>query len=121
MAERHDVIDPLLIGMSQLGGRLFRNNSGVAWHRDGTAVRYGVGLGGSDTIGWLPVVITPGMVGKTLAVFCAVEAKTGKQKPNAEQSKFLSVVADHGGLALWGNNPDVLLVQIKAWRERLRE
>jgi hypothetical protein len=42
--------------------RLFRNNNGVAKMKDGSVVRYGLGNGTSDLIGWESVVITPDMV-----------------------------------------------------------
>jgi hypothetical protein len=109
MAERDAVIDPLLLGASEAGHRLFRNNSGIAFHKDGSAVRYGVGLGGSDTIGWTRLVVTPEMVGKTVAVFTAIEAKTGKQKPSKDQETFLKVVHEAGGIALWGNDAREIL------------
>ena len=51
MSER-DRIDELLVRASKLGLRLSRNNSGVAFHKDGKVTRYGVFPGGSDLLGW---------------------------------------------------------------------
>jgi hypothetical protein len=59
--------------------RLFRNNNGVAKMKDGSVVRYGLGNGTSDLIGWESVVITPDMVGQTFARFLAPEVKTEKE------------------------------------------
>lgn len=104
MAER-DLINEILVRFSMLGGRLFRNNSGVAEY-NGVKVRYGVANpGGSDLIGWKPVTITPDMVGKTLAVFTAVEVKTGKLKATKEQQAFLKAVESAGGIAKIARDP----------------
>jgi hypothetical protein len=113
MPERDAVIDPVLLGASALGFRLFRNNSGVAFHQDGSVVRYGVANpGGSDCLGWSLFHVKPADVGRTLAVFTAVECKTGHQRPTPEQRRFIQVVNDAGGIALWGTDPAVILGQL---------
>jgi hypothetical protein len=109
MPERDEVIDPLLLAASRAGHRLFRNNQGVGRMPDGSTVRYGVGLGGSDLIGWTRLVVTPEMVGKTVAVFTAIEAKTGKQKPTRQQHAFMDTVMEAGGIAFWGRDPDEMM------------
>lgn len=114
MAERHDVIDPLLLAASRLGGRLFRNNAGVAFHKDGSAVRYGVGSpGGSDVLGWFPVRVDERHLGQVLAVFTAIECKTGNQKPSKDQERFLQIVRGNGGLGYWGSDPEEILAKIE--------
>lgn len=114
MAERDALIDPILLGASAMRGRLFRNNSGVAFHKDGSVVRYGVGQpGGSDVIGWMPWTVRPRDVGLTIAVFTAIEAKTGAQKPTEAQDRFLEIVRKAGGLGLWGNDPAKILDELK--------
>jgi hypothetical protein len=80
--------------------RLFRNNVGVATFPSGSRVKYGLCVGSSDLIGWTPVKITPAHVGKTLAVFTAVEVKDGRGKPTREQVNFLDAVAVAGGIAV---------------------
>ena len=105
MSERDDVIDPVLLAATRRGDRLFRNNQGVGRMPDGSMVRFGVGEGGSDIIGWSRLVVTPEMVGQTVAVFTAIEAKTGRQKPTKQQQAFLATVEEHGGIACWGNDP----------------
>jgi hypothetical protein len=114
MPERKDVINPILLGATKLGGRLFRNNSGIAFHRDGSYVRYGVGSPGApDILGWVPRLIVPEDVGQTLALFTAIEAKTGDQRPTKDQEQFLRVVKQAGGLAFWGRDPQEILAKIK--------
>ena len=82
--------------------RVFRNNIGTAFHKDGSAVKYGIcNPGGSDLIGWKSVEITPDMVGKTVAVFLAIECKNTKKRvqPGSDQEKFINMVRKAGGLA----------------------
>ena len=77
-------------------------------------VKYVVAMpGGSDTIGWVPFHVKQFHVGRTLALFTAIEAKTGVQKPTAAQRAFLQTVVEHGGLGLWGNDPEELLRAIR--------
>lgn len=79
---------------------MFRNNVGAYRDETGRVIRYGVGNpGGSDLIGWTPVTITPDMVGRTVAVFTAVEVKTPKGKPTEAQINFLHQVKQSGGIA----------------------
>lgn len=107
MAER-DRIDDMLLAASKFGGRLFRNNSGVAFHKDGSAVRYGVGLGGSDCIGWFPVKRRD----EIFAVFTAVEIKDERHKPSPEQDRFLRNVNMSGGIGVWGHDIQAIVAEI---------
>lgn len=85
----------------------WRNNSGVLLDRNGKPVRFGVGHpGGSDLICMKKVVITPEHVGRTLAVFAALEVKTPTGKPTPEQQHFLNFVTGFGGIAGVVRSPD---------------
>lgn len=101
----------------KLGVRLLRNNNGACQDATGRLIRYGLGntskrvsdqIKSSDFIGITPVVITPDMVGKTVGVFTAIEAKPEGFKVRAEynrksrewaQENFLQFVRDNGGFA----------------------
>jgi len=91
------------------GGRLMRNNNGVAAFVDDTGrrrrVRYGLGVGTSDLIGWTPREITADMVGQTIAVFTAVELKRGSDTSTREQDLFARAVRNAGGIALVVEEP----------------
>ncbi len=89
----------LLLRCSQLGARIFRNNVGRLKDARGRVVTYGLCVGSSDLIGYVPVVIGPEHVGRTLAVFVAIEAKSATGRLRPEQQAFLRVVQGHGGLA----------------------
>lgn len=104
--------------------KLFRNNSGMLYNRDGVPVRYGLGniskkvnakVKSSDNIGWTPVLITPEMVGKVIPVFTAFEDKTPKFKikeqyregsREAAQLKFINIVKQAGGIAGFTRSSD---------------
>jgi hypothetical protein len=114
-----DLNDELMLEASRLGHRLWRNNNGVAFHKDGSVVRYGVaGNGAADLLGFTVVEITPDMVGRKVAVFTAVEAKTGKQKPRKDQQDFLDMVRRKGGIALWGTVAAPIIGQMLNWMPR---
>lgn len=55
--------------------------------------------GGADLIGWRPVLITPDMVGTTIAQFVAAEVKTALGRPTVGQACFIAAVIMAGG---WG-------------------
>jgi hypothetical protein len=120
----------ILLRASALGARLFRQNTGVGWAgnaeikskagvttviiRDARPLRAGLCKGSSDLIGWTPVTITPDMVGKTVAVFTAVEVKTDGVVMTPEQSNFLQQVRSAGGHGIEAR--DVAHVEwLKAW------
>lgn len=91
----------ILLSLSAAGARVFRNNVGVArFKEDGQTryVRYGLCNGSSDIIGLVPVKITSDMVGKTVAVFAAIEVKDGASVQE-NQSKFVAMVKERGGIA----------------------
>ena len=85
--------------LSQGDCRLWRNNTGKLQAADGRWVDFGLCKGSSDLIGLRRVVIEPHHVGQTLAVFSAVEVKTPKGRPSADQVQFISTIKNLGGLA----------------------
>lgn len=88
------------LALSRAGSVMHRNNVGAYKDETGRLIRYGVGNpGGSDLIGWTPTVITPNMIGRTVAVFTAVEVKAPKGRPTDAQINFLAQVLNAGGIA----------------------
>lgn len=88
----------LAIG-SQPNTRIFRNNCGVAHHKDGSRVVYGLCPGSSDLIGWRTITITADMVGHKFAQFTAIEVKTATGRISQQQDNFIRVINSAGGLA----------------------
>ena len=110
---------------SKLGARLFRNNRGLfctidiidkvkALAKSGGAAavldflnsgkirmtRAGLEVPGScDLIGWKNITITPDMVGKQVAVFCAPEIKKEGSYASQDQKKFIDNVLKSGGIS----------------------
>ena len=103
---------------------LMRNNSGALEDKDGRPVRYGLGnvskahndkIKSSDLIGFTKVVITPEMVGQTVAIFTAIEVKKedwDMQKNfdarEIAQEAFIKWVNNNGGIAFFANHIDDL-------------
>ncbi|WP_159711573.1 hypothetical protein [Geminicoccus flavidas] len=102
------------------GGKAFRLNSGKAWagkgqrQPDGSVIipypqhiTVGFGYvdntavsGPGDLFGWLPVVITPEMVGKTVAVALSAEAKRlVGGVVSKDQRDWIELVDGDGGIA----------------------
>ena len=79
--------------------RIWRNNCGVLQDVRGNYVGYGLAPGSSDLIGLKSVTITPDMVGKTVAIFVALEIKQPRMKLTELQAAFIRVVNGLGGLA----------------------
>jgi len=84
----------------QLGSspvRLWRNNVGALRDERGRLVTYGLCKGSSDLIGLRQVLIGPEHLGKTMAVFSAIEVKAPKGRLREEQRLFLELVERFGG------------------------
>jgi hypothetical protein len=83
----------------------WRNNRGTAI-LNGKYVRFGIpeprgresddDMKGSDRIGFTPVIITPDMVGSTVAVFTGIEIKGHGDRLKPGQRKWHSFLLDHG-------------------------
>ena len=78
---------------------IFRNNNGAFKDATGRLVQYGMGTGTSDFIGWTVKTITEDMVGRSVAIFTAIEVKGSDGKPITEQKKFIDLVNKSGGIA----------------------
>jgi hypothetical protein len=111
-----DLMRRLQMAASRLGARLFRQNTGMAWvgqveKRTGmvhlnpgdvvirNARPFHAGVTGmSDLGGWVPVTVTPEMVGSTVALYAQVEVKENG-RPTKEQTAWIHAVSAAGGLA----------------------
>jgi hypothetical protein len=104
------------------GVTLWRNNVGVLTDLTGRPVRFGLAndsrqlneaLKSSDLIGWRPVLITPGHVGRTIAQFVSRECKapgwkyTGTDRERAQKA-WLDLVAAAGGDSAFATGPGTL-------------
>ncbi len=82
-----------------LGCTLHRNQVGTYKLQDGRYISSGLGVGSSDLIGYTRVTITPEMVGRTVAVFTAIEAKAATGRARTSQLIFVDTVKKAGGIA----------------------
>jgi hypothetical protein len=113
MSER-PIMNQIMLDCVKAGANLFRNNTAQGWAghattrkshgevvtsiRNAYPLRAGLCVGSSDLIGWSCVTITPDMIGKTVAIFTAIEVKENTN-PTKEQLQFIQVVKDAGGIA----------------------
>lgn len=117
MAEA-DFMRRLQILASKFGARLFRQQVGMGWVgkaeritfprrvdvRPGDVVirnarPFHAGVEGmSDLGGWVPVQVTPEMVGSTIALYAQVEVKENA-RPTKEQLAWIEAVNKAGGRA----------------------
>jgi hypothetical protein len=79
--------------------KMFRNNVGSLKDENGQRVTFGLCNGSSDLIGFTSKTITADDIGKTVAVFTAIEIKTPKGKISESQQAFIDMVKSKGGLA----------------------
>ena len=120
MSAEADLIRRILAEHGRGSNRLFRQNVGTGWAgraekigshktiaaspgdvvvRQARPLHAGLCTGSSDVIGWRTLTITPDMVGQQVAVFTALEVKTGRAKPTKDQQRFLDAVTHMGGAA----------------------
>lgn len=106
------ILKKLQILFTSVGARVFRNNVGLFETKDGRKVRTGLCVGSSDLIGWTPMVVTPEMVGKRVAVFTSVEVKTKNTKTTPVQHAWIQAVNTAGGIGIIEQDPLAVMNKI---------
>ncbi len=126
MGKEKDILNQLLIETSKKGARLSRVNNGLGWvgkiiRKSAAAITIenprplhaGLCVGSSDIIGWHSVVVTPEMVGQRVALFVALEVKTGRVATTKEQAAFVRAVGEAGGVSAVVRSVDEALDLLK--------
>lgn len=119
------------------GSKVFRLNSGAAWAGKGRRQPDGsvlikfaqlilAGFGGPDNkpvsgppdlFGWTSIVITPEMVGQTVAVATGFEVKREDGgRVSKEQQTFHAALARDGGIVGVVRTPDDVAAILSPWR-----
>ena len=88
MRAENQILNDCLVGLSQAGCVVFRNNTGVLKDANGRPVKFGLCVGSSDIIG-----LAPG------GIFVAIECKTAVGQPTTKQNHFIDFVISKGGRA----------------------
>jgi hypothetical protein len=91
--------------LGALRAPFFRYQIGTFIGSDGSFVHIGE-KGVSDLIGMTPYTIKPEDVGRTVAVFTALEVKTAKGAIRKEQAPFLRMVNRIGGIGAIVRSPE---------------
>jgi hypothetical protein len=89
-----DVMRLIMLALSDAGCLIWRNNTGCLKNAAGIPIKFGLCVGSSDLIG-----VTP--AGK----FIAIEVKTATGRATPEQTRFISAVIAHGGIAGIARSP----------------
>ncbi len=110
MGQKENEIKKEIILNQKFNERLWRINCGMAWignciwNKDGSVTIknprafHGLPTGFSDIIGLESIIITQDMVNKRVAIFKAIEIKTGKLKLTEEQNLFKNMILNFGGI-----------------------
>ena len=113
MNERETIVlKRIHLALSQGDTRLFRNNVGQAFVGkilkvsprriiidDYRVVRFGLAEHSADLIGFKSRVITPAMVGQSVAVFASVEVKSASNRLSSGQRAWADMIMERGGIA----------------------
>lgn len=121
-ASESNVQSRVRLAAGEHGMRLWRNNVGVLINEGGTPVRYGLAndtkklnerLKSHDLIGWRRLLISPAMVGQTIAQFASIECKREGWKYSGDdheqaQQRWGTLVTTDGGFSRFVTGPDGL-------------
>ena len=116
MAKEKSLLNDILLQAGSLKAILFRNNIAFSWAGrvvkdrptpngrnvelvDARPIKSGLVKGSSDLVGWTEVEITQEMIGRKVAVFTAIEAKTPSMRVLKAQTNFIRRLTDAGGIA----------------------
>lgn len=96
-----DIVHDIQKTLSPMGARLWKNVRGMFLTLNGArTVRAGLQAdGASDLIGFRPLLITPDMVGTTIAQFVCLEIKSATGVVSPQQRHFIEFVKKSGGVS----------------------
>lgn len=111
-----DVQNIIRLEATELGIRLWRNNVGATWTREGSFIRYGLCNESSavnekcksaDLIGIRPVLIEGWMVGGTIGQFVSRECKSSDWKPD-KSKRYLAQIAWRDLIRSMGGDAEIV-------------
>lgn len=111
MRSESAILNDIRLEASERGIRLWRNNVGASYTKNGDFIRYGLAndaaavnsvLKSSDLIGIRPVLITPQHVGSVIGQFVSREVKHAEWKYYANdkelaQKRWIDLILECGG------------------------
>lgn len=90
-----DTMRSIQIKMTELGHRVFRNNCGLFFTKDGRPVKTGLCVGSSDLIG---------LLGDKSGRILAIEVKSKNGKISKDQESFINMINSMGGVAFFARS-----------------
>jgi hypothetical protein len=115
-----NILKRVMVAISSVS-RVFRNNVGLFTTDNGDKIRTGLCKGSSDLIGWVPVEITPGMVGKKVAIFLGIEIKSSRGRASAGQLNFINQVRGAGGIAFITRSPEAASQELAKYIKEIQD
>lgn len=91
-----DLMRLIQVALSEAGHRVFRNNTGVAKTATGQTIRFGLGVGSPDLVGW-----------SRDGHFVGVEVKTTTGRVSPEQEAWLANINAAGGIGVVMRSTDL--------------
>lgn len=88
MRSEANIQNDIMVAISQAGGMIWRNNTGVLKDATGRPIKFGLCVGSSDLIGICPD-----------GVFLAIEVKKANGRATEKQKTFVRNVIRQGGRA----------------------
>ncbi len=110
-SQESNIANCIMLALSPLGARLFKNVRGLFLTLDGKR-KAAAGLqpnGSSDLIGWTEVIIND----KKTCIFTAIEVKTERGKISTEQQKYIDYISNNGGIAFVARTTDEAIRKLK--------
>lgn len=102
------------------GGVLYRNRRGMLDLPGGGKLPFGLGPPGyPDEVGYLPVRITPAMVGKVLPVYMIAEDKTDSGVVAEHQMRCIEEARDANCIAFVARNAQDCETAVLVWLQRV--
>lgn len=112
-----EILNQVRLALQSVGCTTFRNNTGKLKTEDGRFVNFGLCVGSSDAIGFYEHKVRPKDVGRTVAIFTAIETKGPNGRLTKDQTAFLKRIQSAGGIAGVARSPADALEAIRFWLE----
>ena len=99
LSRRGDTVFRNQVGTGVFGRFARIEGSGDVVVHNARVAQCGLAVGSADIVGWRPVVVTPDMVGRRVAVFLSIETKAPRGRATEAQKNWAATVREAGGIS----------------------